>query len=180
MKANIPRGRALVLADQFMQLIRPACERIEIAGSLRRQKTEVGDIEIVCIPKPSTDLFGSPLRSDLAISEILTSHGYKLLKNGEHYKQVNLGDSCLDLFLTTKEQWGCIFLIRTGSAEFSKWLVTRRSVGGGCPTGMYFKDGHLWRNGVSMETLEECDVFEALGVCYVPPENREKTEGRGS
>jgi DNA polymerase/3'-5' exonuclease PolX len=57
------------IADRVRDLLAPHCDRIEIAGSIRRQKADVGDIEIVAIPKTVTDgdLFGGagrPRRMD--------------------------------------------------------------------------------------------------------------------
>ena len=49
-KTRVPLARAQVVAAEVVALLAPACERIEIAGSVRREKTDVGDIEIVCTP----------------------------------------------------------------------------------------------------------------------------------
>ena len=64
---RIPRARALMLAQGLIETLRPHCERIEIAGSLRRGKPDVGDIELVCIPKADEmrDLFGGVTLADL-------------------------------------------------------------------------------------------------------------------
>lgn len=46
------------IAVRVLELLRPHCIRCEIAGSIRREKSEVRDIEIVAIPKPyQTGLF---------------------------------------------------------------------------------------------------------------------------
>jgi DNA polymerase/3'-5' exonuclease PolX len=43
---------ARTLADELVQVMRPYCERIEIGGSIRREKPDnIKDIEIVCIPQ---------------------------------------------------------------------------------------------------------------------------------
>ena len=47
----IPMDEAMQMTNVFISLISPYCERIEIAGSLRRGKPEVHDIEIVAEPK---------------------------------------------------------------------------------------------------------------------------------
>ncbi len=44
--------KALEIAEKTKELLAPYCERIEIAGSIRRKKPEVKDIELVAIPKP--------------------------------------------------------------------------------------------------------------------------------
>lgn len=42
---------AKTIANRLRERMSPFCERIEIAGSVRRQKDKVNDIEIVAIPK---------------------------------------------------------------------------------------------------------------------------------
>ena len=56
-KAEVARA----VAEGLVKLLKPGCRRIEIAGSLRRKKKEVEDIELLCIPKfeeASRDLVG--------------------------------------------------------------------------------------------------------------------------
>ena len=50
------------LAGELVALLQPACERIEIAGSIRRQRPDVGDVELVVVPrlKAPLGLFGEP------------------------------------------------------------------------------------------------------------------------
>lgn len=45
---------ALRLAEHFQRRFAPYCHQVAIAGSLRRQKETVKDIELVCIPKWET------------------------------------------------------------------------------------------------------------------------------
>jgi DNA polymerase/3'-5' exonuclease PolX len=64
---TIPLLAATTLAAKLVAQLAPYCERIEVAGSVRRQKDIVGDIELVAIPKlethikvqPQLTLFGS-------------------------------------------------------------------------------------------------------------------------
>lgn len=52
-KVKFPRAVALEVVRGLMPHLVPACEpeRFIIAGSLRRRKIEVGDIEILFIPR---------------------------------------------------------------------------------------------------------------------------------
>lgn len=169
---RIPRQAALDLADQVIAVLSPHCERIEIAGSLRRGKPDVGDIEIVCIPCLELDLFGTGSRTAQAIETALREAGYSLAKNGEHFKQFSLGVCKCDLFITVPECWGVIFTIRTGSADFSHRLVTPRNQGGLLPSYLKVKDGRIWHGDTCLETWEESDVFQAAGLDWIPPEAR--------
>ena len=180
MKTKMPLHEAAVLAREIMGLLAPFCERIEIAGSIRRRKAEVGDIELVAISQTmvSTDLFGNERGTvtvlDHQVSRLVRKKGWRFIQNGQKYKQIDLGSCCLDLFITDRDQWGVIFLLRTGSAEFSHWFVTRRSEGGGLPSHMRIQDGRLWIGGQVADTPEESDVFEKTGICWVSPNERER------
>jgi DNA polymerase/3'-5' exonuclease PolX len=74
----------------------------------------------------------------------------------------------LDVFaVTPPAEWGAIFAIRTGSAEFSqRCMVALRRRGLRC------QDGAVWRGNVKLATPEEADFFRACGLPWVPPEER--------
>jgi DNA polymerase/3'-5' exonuclease PolX len=167
---KVSREFALPKAHEVMRLLNPVCERIEIAGSLRRGKPEVGDIEIVCIPKPTKDLFGNTTLNSSAIENALS--GYTFIKNGEHFKQFDLGTLKCDLFITNELCWGVIFLIRTGSADFSHKMVTPKKYGGFMPSHLHVKDGRLCDDTGPCPTPEEKDVFAIYGMDFIPPEAR--------
>lgn len=167
-----PRRIVLPKALHLLEILRPFCIRIELAGSLRRETPIVGDIEIVAIPKRPVDLFGTPLKTHTALDKFLDRHGMAFGKRGESYQQFTYGSNKVDLFLPTIETWGCIFAIRTGSWEFSRWLVTSQAAGGATPEGFIFRDGRLYAQGRLLTTPEEADVFAALGLAYIPPRQR--------
>jgi len=48
---RVPLADARVIAESLMAALGPGCERIEIAGSIRRGRPDVGDIELVAIPR---------------------------------------------------------------------------------------------------------------------------------
>ena len=50
-KKKWPHDKARTVACELIYLLQPFCERIKIAGSLRREKAWVGDIELLFIPK---------------------------------------------------------------------------------------------------------------------------------
>lgn len=58
----------------------------------------------------------------------------------------------------------------------AKRLVSSRIDGGARRLDRYVKDGRVWEIGRKMplETPEEADVFEALGVPWVPVEERDR------
>lgn len=173
MKTKLPLVDAEKIAADIVGRLRQYCKRIEIAGSVRRRKPEVGDIEIVAIPLPTVDLFGVEMYEPHQLDEVDWSDFGRLVKNGHKYKQIEMGRCNLDLFIVTPPaQWGVQFIIRTGSAEFSHRLVTAKQYGGMMPGYLKVKDGAIWSNNHIVETPEEQDVFDLIGAEFVPPPAR--------
>lgn len=173
MRISWERGK--VIAERICHVLRPGCERIEVAGSLRRLKPDIGDIEIVCIPKRVGLMEDSAL--DPILQEQVEAVTLMRIKNGEKFKQFDVAGerAKLDLFIADVDTWGCIFTIRTGPAEFSKRLVTQQSQGGLCPSWLKFSGGRIVNvhcDDAPLTTPEEADVFEAVKLAYIKPENR--------
>jgi len=172
--------KAKSIGKKFIKRLAPYCERIEIAGSVRRGKPEVKDIEIVAQPTGKIidrGIFGED--KTYAIYDRLGSmrdhHRYRFVKSGNRYYKIEIikqdGSvlALIDLFLVMPPaQWGVIYSIRTGPAAFSKWLVSVRK------PFYSFKDGQLIHhiNGV-LSTPEEKDVFNFLNIKYLTPHQRE-------
>lgn len=189
---RIPLAEAQAVAEQFIRRIRDVCVRVEVAGSIRRQRPDVGDIEIVAIAHiepPFPDMFGAPvLGSDVdrlherLNSMLLTDEVRKRepVAWGPKHKRLIYAGCPVDLFVTTEAQWGVILAIRTGPADFSHALVSPPHVR--LPSGqpgllpeMYrVREGWLiYRvSGERIPTPTEEDVFAALGIPYVAPEDR--------
>jgi DNA polymerase/3'-5' exonuclease PolX len=168
---------ALAIAEHLVNRLKPGCERIIIAGSLRRQKREIGDIEVVAQPKltPALDLFGEPVAGmeHSGLDERLASLGTEgYTKNGPKYKQFIFGGASVDLFIASQETWGCVATIRTGSADFTHWLVTPRNKGGGCFSHLKFQEGRLMDGGKALDTSEERLLFVALEQDWIEPVDR--------
>lgn len=179
--------QARAISELLIARLRPACERIIVAGSIRRGKPEVGDIEIVCIPKvhvqPTLDMFGEQSGTitrdalKIVISEWVenANNGLRCLKGGDRYMQFALPQGInLDLFIVRPPaQWGVIATIRTGPADYSHWLVTKRQYGGALPSHMMVRDGALYyADGTLIPTPEEVDFFCALNLPWCEPADR--------
>ena len=152
--------QAQKIADKYVRLLSPYCKRIEIAGSIRRKKAEVGDIEIVCI-RNTKYLAGFVME----VNKLKKIKGSPL---GRYTQRELPEEIVLDLFMCRPENWGLMFAIRTGSAEFSHHTLGRAWVRAGykCDDGMLFKDQR------HIPVYEEEDLFKLLGINYIQPEFR--------
>lgn len=158
--------QAKEIADFIKSLLEPHCIKIEIAGSVRRKKSEVKDIEIVAIPKPyDTGLFASGIAK---ILEQWPKIKGELGPECRYTKRMMPQGIVLDLFFCTPENWGIIYLIRTGDWEFSK-----KFVGAVLPRYGYKCDGgFLMQNGTKVFTPDEEDIFNRCGLKFIQPELR--------
>jgi hypothetical protein len=85
-----------------------------------------------------------------------------------------LGCINLDLFIVLEPaQWGVIFTIRTGSADFSHNLVKSKSFGGYLPGDCKVHDGGVYKQGELITMPEEKDFLEFVGLGWIEPEKRQ-------
>ena len=147
------------LAREIVEHIRPHCERVEVAGSIRRKKSEVRDTDLVLIPKP--------LLWHRIIATLQRTMDAEVLKRGDMIAQLTIKGVNVDLYSATPETWGALLLIRTGSAEHNIKLsqIALRK-------GMKLSHKGLTKDGKVIASTEK-EIFEALDLPYVPPEERE-------
>lgn len=180
-------SEATDIACEVVRLLDPACERIEVAGSIRRKCLEVGDLEIVVVPKTKIQgqqtLFGLsegkrvsvlPHHLEVLMAENKLQRHPTDPKMGEKYMKLRKpvtadGEGVsVDIFaVTPPANFGVIYLIRTGGKEFNLWIIDQAKL-----MGMNFKDGQLLQAGRVIPCPEEQDVFRALRLNYIPPPYR--------
>ena len=183
------------IGERLVETWAPACERIEIAGSVRRGAPDPHDLELVAIPRMQVAVAVRDMFRDTQTTMSERNLFDELLaewkadgrlrdrpdKNGRgawgpKFKRALTAEGvAVDIFSCGSplgSQWGVIFAIRTGPADFSHALVTSRLDGGFMPVGMRVKDGHLWRNDILVETPEEEALCRELGLPCWPPAER--------
>ena len=130
MKQRFPRAEALAIADELVATFLPYVDRIVIAGSLRRRKPDVGDIEIMYIPTVEERKDDSGLFVTMEVNlvdeqlQVLEAEGkLERRKNAlgrETYGPKNklmrhvASGIPVDLFAATVENWWNYLVCRTG------------------------------------------------------------------
>lgn len=188
---RVPLADADRVAAELLVVLGPACERIEVAGSVRRRRPDVGDIELVAVPTlvGVPGLFeptGSVNRLWDLVNNLVGRPGEPRLlathqsdpKMGERYAKLRHPASGLqvDLFTARPETFGLILLIRTGPADYSQWFVVEAR-----RRGFHVKEGELHRGSLGCGAIaceripvpEERHVYAALRMAWVPPEGRQ-------
>ena len=175
-KERMPLGMALPIAVEIINKLKslPEVKRISYAGSLRRMKETVRDIDILVTstkPKRIMDVF-------ISLPDVK-----EVLAHGDTKSSVLLqGGIQVDLRVVEPDSYGAALLYFTGSkqhnirlrtianqmgykiSEYGIFSATKR---GGSASG--------GREERRIAGKEEADIYRTLGLSYVPPELREDT-----
>lgn len=147
-------------ATSLLEALAPVCTRLEIAGSLRRRKETVKDIDLLAAGDPS------------AIADRLTglSSVQRVTGRGEAKCSVvlNNGMAC-DVRFVDENGWGAALAHFTGSADHNVAL-RRRAKERGLKLNEYGLEDDAGRLRVF---ADEAALYEALGLAFIPPELRE-------
>jgi DNA polymerase (family 10) len=169
---------AILLSQKVCGALQPFCERVEVAGSIRRGKVEVGDVDIVALPKagwyPSAFGFDVEFSADTVwadmIPYVLKKKGLMVGVSGKELLRCTFADGFqVDLYRARPETWGVILLVRTGSKEHNVKLCSIAQSKG---LKLSASQGVLDKSGVIACRTEE-SIFRALGLAYVEPQDRE-------
>ena len=135
-------------------------EHVELAGSFRRRRETVGDLDLLVTG-------GTPE----AVMGAFTSHPYvhEVLAKGETKSSVRLGNGLqVDLRLVPAESFGAALLYFTGSKAHNIEL-RKLAIDG----GMSLNEYGLTQGERTVAACTEADVYKALGLQWIPPELRE-------
>ena len=188
MKFEIALSRATALVLQ----LEPFCNKIHIAGSVRRERPFCNDIEIVCEPKPHfMNDFNSHLVHDDNFGAMVHKLG-KVLKGDYQGKYMQLECTLeheyyiVDIFMPNAIDYYRIFAIRTGSNDYSKRIASAWVRNGWCGSdaGMRkIKDCEQNKHGKWIcKNLQgdlppvwqsEQEFFNWLHLPYLEPKHRE-------
>jgi DNA polymerase (family 10) len=175
---TLPLATAEKIARKIVAELTPFCDQIEIAGSIRRRRPNVNDIDLVVLPKPPYAL---------ALRERCKRNAIQVQTDGEMnlivtlpYPPAGAEGLQLDIFIAThpvgdffqqtSTNFGTLLVCRTGSRQHNVKLASRAHQLGlhwNPYQGLY--DGH----GVCVARATEEDIFRALRLDFVPPEGRE-------
>jgi DNA polymerase/3'-5' exonuclease PolX len=122
---NLPSAQRT--AENIVTQLAPFCEKIEIAGSVRRERNVVNDIDLVILPKPGA----IPKIKERCERNMQIFAGRRPDPNNVTFVNDKTGLQ-LDLFFAHGEivdlvsrvptNWGAVYLCRTGSKEHNQQL----------------------------------------------------------
>jgi DNA polymerase/3'-5' exonuclease PolX len=179
-------------AAALVELLGGVCERIEVAGSLRRRCAEVGDIELVCVPAYGPDPYGADLfgkgggsgEIDLLVAKLRDLKQRGVLRDrlgsdgkpawGPKMVRALYGQKppvAVDVFMVRPPaSWGVIEFIRTGDREYVQRAMMRLR-----ERGLRCEDGRILNEqDIALKADDEREVFRLLGWTYMEPHKRTK------
>ena len=155
-------GHALTLSDEIIKEMKKCKDirRIDAAGSLRRMKETIGDIDILV----SSEKPDSVIKFFTKMSMVA-----RVIATGPTKASVNLFNGIqVDLRALPEKEYGSALLYFTGSKEHNiemrKIAISRR---------LKLSEYGLFRGKKFLAGRTEQDVYRCLGMDYIEPEMRE-------
>lgn len=165
--ARVPLHQALPLAESVVETLRQTklCDRIEIAGSARRRKETVGDIDLLVTsdePEKVMDAFCTLPQVE------------RVMQRGPTKASVRLALGLqADLRVVDDAVFGATLHYFTGSKEHNVALRTLAQTRGITINEYGVFKGTAEKKGKLLASKTEADVYGALKMAVVPPELRE-------
>lgn len=191
-KTKYPRADALKVAKELCDLLKPLCAvkpdgspYLIVAGSLRRRKSEVGDVEILYVPQMVSvpdglfeqklmsrvdDLLDVLMRSPAIIAKRKNVNG-SVMWGAKNKLAVEVASGIpVDFFAATEANWFNYLVCRTGGAENNTLIASAAQAKGWKwnPYGEGFTD----ERGQLVPVRAERDVYDLLGLEYKEPWER--------
>jgi len=163
-KERIPLAEALQIADEFIKPLKSLAEvkMISPAGSLRRKKDTIRDIDILVIsdkPQKVMDKFVSLPQ----VSEVLAKGETKASVRTDRDIQV-------DCRVVEEKSFGAALLYFTGSKNFN---IKLRKLA--IKKGLKINEYGVFKNDKFLVGKTEEEIFKFFKMAYIPPELREDT-----
>ncbi len=166
-------GEARPLADDVLAFLESvdAVDRCEVAGSIRRWRETIGDVDVLVGTASGEDVIDAFLGWDSVDSEI---------ESGPEKASVRVGEIRVDLRVVVPDEFGAALQYFTGSKDHN---VTLRNyaIDRGMKLNEYGAfdvsdvDDHEadQRIGERVAGASEAEMYGALGLDWIPPELRE-------
>ena len=165
--------KAQRMAETIVVELAPFCERITVAGSIRRQRPMVNDIDIVALPRIGQE---QAFRDRcMQRASVVTNAPQTLVVILENKVQLDIwiaSPKGSDLFEPRPCNYGSLLLVRTGSKAHNIHLINHAKSLGMTWNTYWGVFDYTGRNCVAADTEEE--IFKALKLEFVPPEKRER------
>ncbi len=153
-------GYALPEAKRIVEVLKPHVKKISMAGSIRRRKETIGDVDILAVAENVE-----------RVMDIFTNmkEVERVLAKGNTKSSVRLhGGMQVDLRVVEEDSFGSALQYFTGSKEHN---IELRKIA--IRKGYKLNEYGLFEGDKKIAGEEEEGVYKALGMQWIPPEMRE-------
>lgn len=189
-KTLYPHWVGVEAAANMIDLLEPVCRRVAVAGSVRRKRPQVHDVDLVIWPEFDVVVI------DHQLSLFITEHrpAYRPTKLLHLARKLGWGEWTdtwpgiiripaseesglavehipIELYVCEPDggNFEALLQMRTGSAEYNIRLAKRAQ-----ELGLRYRAGHGVFDGLNrVDDGTEAGIWKALGWEWVPPERRE-------
>jgi DNA polymerase (family 10) len=170
-KGRMLLGEILPEAENILEKLKNLKEvdQINIAGSLRRRKETIGDVDILIVSRPTGR--GSPDEAAKIIMDFFASlpEVKKVLAKGNTKTSIyTKAGFDVDLRVVPKESYGSALQYFTGSKEHN--IAVRKIA---IEKGLKLSEYGLFKNDKQIAGKTEEEIYNALNLQWIPPEIRE-------
>lgn len=162
-------SEALLVAGKIIEELKKSkeIEQISLAGSLRRKKETIGDIDLLATVKRGYPHGAKKIMDAFTNTEgIIKVWDYGLKKSSVRF---DLGIDA-DLRVVKDYEFGAALQYFTGSKEHN--IITRKIA---LEKGLKLNEYGVFRKGKRVAGKTEKEVYEIIGLDYIEPELRENT-----
>lgn len=174
------RKEALYLLQPVMRELQSHCQKIELAGQIRRGVNDIDTATIICIPQMvkvphQANLFGSSAEKvevrDPKFCEVVDN--MVSIKGTSMQQQFTRMVSNLPVafIVVNQNNWGLMLYLLTGSFSYTQSMLKRLET-----YGYRLKEHQLYYNGKQMAVPDEQTVYKFAHMPYSPPEMRGNME----
>ena len=160
------------VAEKVIKLISPTCQRVELAGSLRRKCATVHDVDIVInLIFTQSNVFDLcyNLRQTIITSSILWS-AFNNFPDMAKIIRFEMQNVPVKIYICEPDgnNFEALWQMRTGSAEHNRNLaVCARN------QNLLYQAGHgIFRGDERVDDGTEAGIYKAIGLDYPKPESR--------
>lgn len=167
---NLNLSTADKYVEKLLEILVPYCDKIAVAGSIRRRRPFVGDIDLVVLARDHNAVKARCKQSCTTKTDGFENYICET-KNGIQIDIFFARYPQSELFTKVPGTWGSVLLCRTGSVNHNIYLVEHaKSLGLKWDpyAGVIDQDYNI----LASETEQE--IFAALKLEFIPPEKRER------
>lgn len=138
----------------------PQIKKISVAGSVRRQKETIGDVDLLVVSKKPKEVMDFFVKLD-GVEKVWGKGGTKA--------SIRMKDGFdVDLRIVPEQSYGSALQYFTGSKEHN--IATRRIA---MEKGLKLSEYGLFKGNKMIAGKTEEGIYKAIGLSWIPPETRE-------